>query len=108
VKLLTRTEELILLAIWRLQKNAYCIPIRAQISEISGENWSLGSIYMPLDRLVKRGFIDSYLSVSTPERGGRHKRIYILKPEGLEALKKVRKVQNRMWEGLGEFLEEKE
>ena len=54
MKLLTRAEELILLAVWKKEKNAYCIPIRDQLSEITGENWSLGSIYMPLDRLVKK------------------------------------------------------
>ena len=51
MKLLTRAEELILLAVWKLKGNAYCVSIRAQISEITGENWSLGSIYMPLDRI---------------------------------------------------------
>ncbi len=100
MKLLTRAEELILLAIWRLKDNAYCVPIRAQVSKITGENWSLGSIYMPLDRLLKKDYLESYLSDSTPERGGRHKRIYRLKPEGLKALEKVRKIQARMWQGI--------
>ena len=97
MKLLTRAEELILLAVWKLESNAYCIPIRDQLSEITGENWSLGSIYMPLDRLVKKGYLDSYLSESTPERGGRHKRIYKLTEEGLKALLLVRQVQTKMW-----------
>lgn len=69
--LLSRAEEFILLAIWQLKEDAYCVPVRKRISEISGEAWSLGSIYMPLDRLVKKGCLDSYLSDATPERGGR-------------------------------------
>ena len=97
MKLLSRAEEFILLAIWQLQENAYCIPIRSKISEITGENWSLGSIYMPLDRLVKKGLLDSYLSDAIPERGGRHKRIYKLTNEGKEALLKVRAVETAMW-----------
>ena len=95
--LLTRTEELIMLAIWQLGEDAYCIPIRQRISEITGDEWSLGSIYMPLDRLVKKGLLDSYLSDATPERGGRHKRIYQLTRSGKEALLKVRDVQREMW-----------
>lgn len=95
--LLTRTEELIMLAIWQLREDAYCIPIRQRISEITGDEWSLGSIYMPLDRLVKKGFLDSYLSEATPERGGRHKRIYQLTKPGKEALLKVRDIQRDMW-----------
>jgi PadR family transcriptional regulator PadR len=97
MNLLTRAEEHILLAIWELKENAYCVPIRQYISDITGENWSLGSIYMPLDRLVKKGYLDSYLSESTPERGGRHKRIYKLTKTGREALIKVREVQAAMW-----------
>ena len=102
MKLLTRAEELILLAVWKLQDNAYCVPIRAKISEITEENWSLGSIYMPLDRLVKKGHLVSYLSESTPERGGRHKRVYKLTDAGLEALRRVKKVQANMWRDIPE------
>jgi DNA-binding PadR family transcriptional regulator len=102
LKLLTRAEELILLAAWKLKNNAYCIPIREQISAITGENWSLGSIYMPLDRLVKKGYLESYLSKSTPERGGRHKRIYKLTDAGLKALLRVRQVQSNMWRDVPE------
>ena len=104
--LVTRTEELILLAVWRLKDNAYSIPIHEQVSVITGETLSLGSIYMPLDRLVKRGYLVSYLSEATPERGGRHKRIYKLTREGLEALQKIRDVQERMWNGIPDLSEE--
>jgi len=83
--------------VWKLEGKAYCVPIRAQISTITGENWSLGSIYMPLDRLIKKGYLESYLSESTPERGGRHKRIYKLTDEGMNALLLVRRVQAEMW-----------
>lgn len=106
MNLLTRSEELILLAIWRLKDSAYCIPIHEQVSSITGEKLSLGSIYMPLDRLVKKGYLESYLSEATPERGGRHKRIYKLTHEGLKALQKIRSVQDRMWRGIPNLSEE--
>ena len=104
MKLLTRAEELILLAVWKLEGDAYCVPIRAQISTITGEEWSLGSIYMPLDRLVKKGYLISYLSDSTPERGGRHKRIYKLTDKGKKALLYVRQVHAEMWRDVPESL----
>ena len=106
MNLLTRTEELILLAIWRLKDSAYCIPIHRYVSDITAERWSFGSIYMPLDRLVKKGYLLSYLSEATPERGGRHKRIYKLTHEGLDALRRVRDVQEKMWRGVPEVFEE--
>ncbi len=97
MKLLTRTEELILWAIMRLEENAYGVPIREKIQEITGEKWQLGSIYMPLDRLVKNGYLISRLSESTPERGGRRKRIYRLTAAGFQALEKARELQAKMW-----------
>ena len=107
MELITRAEELILLAVWRLKENAYCVPLRSQISAITGEEWSLGSIYMPLGRLVERGLLESYLSESTPERGGRKKRIYRLTGEGLERLRKMKEVEIRMWEGISNLTEER-
>ena len=94
---------MILIAIWRLKENAYAVTIREQVSKITGEEWSLGSVYMPLERLGKRGLITSYLSDKTPERGGRHKRIYLLTPLGAEEMKKIKQVQNALWDGINDF-----
>jgi len=104
MKLLTRAEEFILLSVWRLQDSAYSIPIRKQLSSTTGHHWSLGAVYMPLERLVKKGFLTSYLSESTPERGGRHKRIYALTPEGKQALIRIREVETAMWTGIPKLI----
>ena len=104
MKLLTRTEEFILLAVWRLKEDAYSIPIREKLSEITDKEWSLGAIYMPLERLEKRGMLMSSLTESTPERGGRHKRIYSLTPKAKEALRFTYDVQKTMWEGIPQLM----
>lgn len=104
MKLLTRTEEFILLAVWRLQEDAYSIPIQEKLNEISGKDWSLGGIYMPLERLEKRGQLLSTLSESTPERGGRHKRIYKLTPSGKRALREIYEVQQTIWAGIPQLM----
>ena len=101
MRLLTRPEEFVLLAVWKLQDEAYSLPIRKQISEITGHDWSLGSIYTPLERLVKKGLLTSYLTESTPERGGRHKRVYQLTQQGRQALIRIREVEQAMWSGVG-------
>lgn len=97
MKLLTRSEEYILLAVWKLGEDAYSIPIQQKLNEITGKEWSLGGIYMPLERLEKRGQLMSMLSESTPERGGRHKRIYKLTPSGKKALREIYEVQQTIW-----------
>ncbi|MCG8605822.1 PadR family transcriptional regulator, partial [bacterium] len=61
---------------------------------------SLSSIYTPLDRLVRKDLLTSYLTESTPERGGRHKRVYQLTPKGRQALIRLREVEQAMWAGV--------
>tara|TARA_R110000868_G_scaffold306734_3_gene568124 strand:- start:54752 stop:55078 length:327 start_codon:yes stop_codon:yes gene_type:complete len=104
MKLLTRSEEYILLAVWKLQDDAYSIPIQQKLNEITGKEWSLGGIYMPLERLEKRGQLMSMLSESTPERGGRHKRIYKLTPSGKKALRQIYEVQQTIWDGIPQLM----
>jgi len=102
MKLLTRSEEFVLLSVWRLQEEAYSLQIREQISEITGYEWSLGSIYTPLERLARKRLLISRLSKETPERGGRKKRIYELTPLGKKALVELRTVGEAMWAGVAE------
>jgi len=100
VRLITRTEEFVLLAVWRLQDNAYSIPLRTELVDLTDQKWSLGAVYMPLERLVKKGMVASELSDSTPERGGRQKRIYSLTRSGKKALLQIHEVEQRMWSGI--------
>lgn len=104
MKLLTRSEEYILLAVFKLGEDAYSIPIQQKLEEITGKDWSLGSIYMPLERLEKRHFLKSTISESTPERGGRHKRIYSVTKLGEQALREVYEVQQSIWSGVPQLI----
>ena len=97
MKLITRTEEFVLLAVWRLQADAYSVPLRQELVRRTRKKWSLGAVYMPLERLEKRGLVTSHLSDPTPERGGRQKRIYELTRSGKKALLHIREVEQRMW-----------
>lgn len=99
-KLPTRAEELLLLAVWRLQGNAYGATLRNHIAEVTGEDWSFGSIYPSLERLARKGYVRSYLGDPTPERGGRSKRYYELTAEGVTALNRLRNIQQSMWTAL--------
>ncbi len=99
MKFLSRIEEIILLAIWKLQDNAYGVTIRSQLQEMTGKTWAFGALFVTLERLVKKGFLESYLSDPTPQRGGRSKRIYTVTRDGLQALAEVKKVQETVWAG---------
>lgn len=100
MKLLTRSEEYVLLAVWRLKGNAYTLSILDQISEVTGYKWQLGAIYIPLDKLREKGYLRKYKGEPTSERGGRSKFFYELTIDGLKALKEIKDIQNSVWEGL--------
>lgn len=97
MKLLTRREEMVLLSIWKLQKEAYLLSIKRHLSEIAGKNWSVGAIYVPLNRLEKMGYIDSYFGEATAKRGGRRKKIYSITELGLKALDEYQKMSDLLW-----------
>ena len=103
MKILSRSEELLLLSIWRLQDNAYGVTIRDQLKELTGKSWAFGALFVTLDRLVKKGLLDSYLADPTPQRGGRSKRIYSLTPQGLKALIEIKKLQDSAWADIPEL-----
>ena len=100
MKLLTRGEEVVLLAVWRMQNDAYGVPIRSQLIDVTGQNWSLSSVYDALDRLEKKRYLESYLSEPSTERGGRSKRIYKHTKDGLKAMIEIKNVQERIWSGI--------
>ncbi len=100
MKLLSRSEEIILLTIWRLQKNAYGMAIREQVAKATGIKWSFGAIYAPLNRLLKKELVRSIEGEPTPERGGRRKIYYELTGEGKKALIEVQKVHEAIWLGI--------
>jgi PadR family transcriptional regulator PadR len=100
MKLLSRTEELLLNCILRLQENAYTFMIREKLKEITGKTWAFGAIFISLDRLERKGYVKSYLGNETPERGGRRKRFYKVSKQGLKALAQIRQIDRAMWEDL--------
>ncbi len=100
MKLLSRSEEIVLLAIWRLQGNAYGVSIREQVSQATGREWTFGAVYVPLDKLNHKGFVNKTLSEPTSQRGGRSKCLYVLTKTGKQALREIRRVQETLWEDI--------
>ena len=98
--LLTRMEELLLLSVWRLQKDAYGLEVRQHLSELLDKDLSVGAVYVPLKRLKKRGYLTTWDSDPTDERGGRSKRFFKLTSKGVSALQEVKTVQEQSWSDL--------
>jgi PadR family transcriptional regulator PadR len=102
MRILSRTEELVLLSIWKLGEYAYCVPLLQEAQKYTGKKWTLSGIYIPLGRLEKKGFVKSYFGEPTSQRGGKRKRFYRITRAGFRALKEIRDIEKSMWEGLSE------
>jgi PadR family transcriptional regulator PadR len=109
MKLLSRKEELILLAIWTLQDaaGAYGVTIREYIERMTGIAWLFGAIYSPLARLLKNGLVEASESDPLPERGGRRKILYRLTEDGKTALGAMRELNASLWDDAPSLLEDR-
>jgi DNA-binding PadR family transcriptional regulator len=102
-KFISRSEEFLLLAVWRLKENAYGVTIRDQLKQATGKTWAYGALFVMLSRLEKKGYLTSYFADPSSQRGGKSKRIFQLSPHGIKALKEVRIAHESVWSGIEEL-----
>ena len=90
-------EELVMLSIRMNGENASGATIQQSLDAEARRSVSLGAIYTALDRLGRKGLVESWLGEPTPKRGGRRKRYYRLTADGQEQLVAIHTIRNRMW-----------
>lgn len=93
-------EHLVLVAVLRLRDDAYGVSIRQEIEKRTRRALTVGALYRTLDRLEAKGYVTSRFGDPTPERGGRSKRYFKVRPLGLRTLRASREALTAMWEGL--------
>jgi DNA-binding PadR family transcriptional regulator len=93
-------EEVVLLAVLQLGKDAYGRSIRELLDEVGERFTSIGALYATLDRLERKGFISSRQGEATPERGGRAKRYFKVEGTGVLALREGRRIRQKLARGI--------
>lgn len=93
-------ELLVLLALIRLGDEAYGVPISEAIEESSGKEVALGSVYVTLERLERKGLVSSRLGEPTAERGGRAKTYFKVTAKGLREVRKARHTLVNLWKNV--------
>jgi PadR family transcriptional regulator, regulatory protein PadR len=93
-------EQVVLLAILRLDNHAYGVTIRCEIIKCTGREPSPGALYTTLDRLEEKGFVTSFLGDPTPERGGRAKRFFTVTKKGAESVGRAQRAFQRLLKGI--------
>ena len=92
-------EELVLLTIANLAKDAYGVAILNDISERANRKLSIGALHSTLTRLEEKGYISSYLGEPTNERGGRRKRYFELTDSAVAELNNMKALRDQLWAG---------
>ena len=101
--IITRLEEAILIAIWKLQDNAYGVTINRRVSESFNKKYTLGALYYSLDQLLRKGYVSKTLKDLPQDNVGRSRTYYILTKKGKRALQEARIHQQTLWEGTPEM-----
>ena len=92
-------EQLVLFGVLRLKDDAYGAAIRQEIHNRSGRDVSINAVYTTLDRLESKGLLKSWTGEPTPNRGGRRRKFYAIKPAGMHALRQAYKTVAAMASG---------
>ena len=96
-------ELMVLLALMRLEDDAYGVTIAQELEQQTGREVVIASVYATLERLQDRGLVASSLGDATPERGGRAKRYFHITAAGLRDVRDARRSLISLWKGLPEL-----
>ena len=93
-------EQLVLLALIRLEDEAYGMAVRREIEDRADRDVSIGAVYATLDRLEEKGLVKSRMGEPTDARGGRAKKCFTITGAGAKALERSQQALRQMLVGL--------
>ena len=100
-------EQWVLLAVLRLEEDAFALNVLRELDVEAGHVVSRGSLYKTLERLETKGLASWEIEDGTPIRGGRPRRRFSVTEAGLAALRDGRSRLLHLWNGLEAQLEVK-
>ncbi len=89
-------EQVVLLALARLENGGYGAEIHQEILDASGRDVSIPAVYVTLKRLERKKLVSC--RTRRPEDGGRATRVYRVEPEGRKALDRSRELFESLWD----------
>jgi DNA-binding PadR family transcriptional regulator len=99
-------EEVVLLTVAILQKNAYGVSIKLDIQKRLNRKVSVGALQSALRRMERKGYIKSHFGEATPERGGKRKRYFEITLNGKKAVSHAMEDRISLWKASPELLTE--
>jgi DNA-binding PadR family transcriptional regulator len=90
-------EELVLMIAAILRDEAYGVRVMDEIKNQIDRKVNISAVHTVLDRLEKKGLVESYMGGASSERGGRRKRIFKVTSMGARAIQHVHETRNRLY-----------
>jgi PadR family transcriptional regulator PadR len=104
MELLTKQQELFLLAIFRIGQDAYLVNIREHLKQHTGKDWAFGSIYITLEKLVQKGLTRTRAGTPSASQGGKARKYYELTQAGIDALNENKRMHDKIWKEFNESM----
>ncbi len=93
-------EEIVLLTIAILYKDAYGIAIKEEIESRLTRDVSMGALHAALLRLEDKGYVKSFAGEATEDRAGRPRRYFHMTAHGKKALEYSRQTRDQLWKAI--------
>src|SRR5688572_18866721 len=93
-------EEIVILTIGILYKEAYGVSIKNEIESRLARNVSMGALHTALVRLEDKGYIKSVDGEATEERAGRPKKYFQITALGKKAMAHSKDTRDELWRAI--------
>ncbi len=93
-------EEVVMLTVGILYKEAYGVSIKKEIENRLNRNVSVGALQTALKRLEDKGYLKSYDGEATEERAGRPKKYFQITALGKKAMEYSKSTRDELWKSI--------
>ena len=93
-------EEVVMLTVGVLYKEAYGVSIKKEIETRLTRNVSVGALQTALKRLEDKGYLKSYDGEATEERAGRPKKYFQITALGKKAMESSKSTRDELWSAI--------
>jgi DNA-binding PadR family transcriptional regulator len=93
-------EEVVMLTVGILYKDAYGVSIKKEIETRLKRSVSVGALQTALKRLEDKGYLKSYEGEATEERAGRPKKYFQITALGKKAMEYTKSTRDELWSSI--------
>ena len=93
-------EEVVILTVGVLYKEAYGVSIKREIESRLSRNVSMGALHTALGRLEDKGYVKSFDGEATEQRAGRPKKYFQITALGKKAIEYTKSTRDGLWNAI--------